>query len=91
MRIAQRFNAGIGGASEIRSPVGTTERPSTVPTGLVDRLANAFPALKGWATVNRPYGTDRQGDVGKGLSPREAFVREGSAPVEGVSGVLESA
>ncbi len=42
-----------------------TEQPSTVPTGLIERGADAFPALKRWAIVKRPYGTDVRRAVGK--------------------------
>jgi hypothetical protein len=61
LRIAQRFNAGIGRFAHMASPVGTTDyssKPSVVPTGLGQPVA-VLPAMNRWAIFSCPSGARR--------------------------------
>jgi hypothetical protein len=62
--IAQRFSAGSTGREEPICPGGTTEKQTSKqgfnrPSGTKNLpVSSVLPALKCWATVNRPSGTE---------------------------------
>jgi hypothetical protein len=61
VRIAQRFNVGLG-SRRPTSPEGTTEpgcKSSAVPSGLVD-ISTPNPTLKRWAILKNPSGMGSQ-------------------------------